>query len=294
MKTQNLTKLFSYEGNEVTFRSENGVAYINANEMARPFVGKEPKQWFDNQDTHDFIHALAEYRGIKQVGRIRTSLNTSELAKLYPSLLMVVKGGTPGKVKQGTWLHEDVAIEYARWLSPAFSIWCNERIRELLTVGMTTTLSVEDIANNPDLLIEMATKLKESREKEELARKEAEQANYALEQTSKELKKTAPKAKYYDEVLQSSSAINTNQIALELGITAIKLNNFLSERKIIYRQGDQWLLYGKYRNMGLHKMDTFKFLNRNDEIETKTHLKWTEKGRKEIHKLYNAYLNKDN
>lgn len=123
-----------------------------------------------------------------------------------------------------------------------------------------------------------------------LAANQAEQ----IEQQEKELKAIAPKAKYYDEVMQSSSAINTNQIALELGITAIKLNNFLSERKIIYRQGDQWLLYGKYRNMGLHKMDTFKFLNRNDEIVTKTHLKWTEKGRKEIHKLYNAYLNKDN
>lgn len=30
-------------------------------------------------------------------------------------------------------MHEDVAIEFARWLSPLFSIWCNDRIKELIT-----------------------------------------------------------------------------------------------------------------------------------------------------------------
>lgn len=272
MKNQNLTKLFSYEGNEVTFRTENGVAYVNATEMAKQF-SKRPSKWLELPSTVSFINELSNVR-------------KSDISNLIIS--------QRGQHTGGTWMHEDVAIEFARWLSPAFSIWCNDRIKELLTTGMTTTLSIEDLLKDPDTLLKMVTDLKESREKAELARKEAEQANYALEQTSKELKKTAPKAKYYDEVLQSSSAINTNQIALELGITAIKLNNFLSERKIIYRQGDQWLLYGKYRNRGLHKMDTFKFLNRKDEIETRTHLKWTEKGRKEIHKLYKAYLNKDN
>ena len=34
-------------------------------------------------------------------------------------------------------MHEDVAIEFARWLSPAFSIWCNDKIKELLTTGKT-------------------------------------------------------------------------------------------------------------------------------------------------------------
>ena len=35
-------------------------------------------------------------------------------------------------------MHEDVALEFARWLSPAFAIWCNDRIKELLTKGTTS------------------------------------------------------------------------------------------------------------------------------------------------------------
>ena len=34
-------------------------------------------------------------------------------------------------------MHEDVALEFARWLSPMFAIWCNDRIKELLTKGHT-------------------------------------------------------------------------------------------------------------------------------------------------------------
>lgn len=32
-------------------------------------------------------------------------------------------------------MHEDVALEFARWLSPKFAIWCNRRIKELLTAA---------------------------------------------------------------------------------------------------------------------------------------------------------------
>ena len=45
-------------------------------------------------------------------------------------LVTVIKGGNG---EQGTWMHEDVALEFARWLSPKFAIWCNRRIKELLT-----------------------------------------------------------------------------------------------------------------------------------------------------------------
>lgn len=29
-------------------------------------------------------------------------------------------------------MHEDVALEFARWLDPIFAIWCNDRIKELI------------------------------------------------------------------------------------------------------------------------------------------------------------------
>jgi hypothetical protein len=36
-------------------------------------------------------------------------------------------------------MHEDVALEFARWLSPAFAIWCNDRIKEIL-MGKSITM----------------------------------------------------------------------------------------------------------------------------------------------------------
>lgn len=43
-------------------------------------------------------------------------------------------------------MHEDAALEFARWLSPKFAIWCNDRIKELLLTGHTET---EGFVSNP-------------------------------------------------------------------------------------------------------------------------------------------------
>ena len=32
-------------------------------------------------------------------------------------------------------IHELVALEFARWCDPAFAIWCNRQLRELITKG---------------------------------------------------------------------------------------------------------------------------------------------------------------
>lgn len=108
-----ISKTFSFEGNNVSFRKGNCVM-VSATEMAKPF-GKQAKDWLKTQSTRDFITALSGRRNI------------------LPSDLVVVINGDGG----GTWMHEDVALEFARWLSPMFAIWCNDRIKELLTTGMT-------------------------------------------------------------------------------------------------------------------------------------------------------------
>lgn len=88
---------------------------VSATEMAKPF-GKEAKDWLKNQSTKDFINELSNVRNL-----------------LYADLVQV-KQGSPEN-GGGTWLHEDVAMEFARWLSPKFAIWCNDRIKELLSTG---------------------------------------------------------------------------------------------------------------------------------------------------------------
>ena len=59
---------------------------------------------------------------------------------------------------------EDLALDFAQWLSVDFKLWCNDRIKELLTIGFTATpTTLENILTNPDLIIGLASKLKEAR-----------------------------------------------------------------------------------------------------------------------------------
>lgn len=70
-------------------------------------------------------------------------------------------------------MHEDVALEFARWLSPAFAIWCNDRIKELLMKGTVSTRTTQtdytctenthgSVDNLSGLLTEIEEELSES------------------------------------------------------------------------------------------------------------------------------------
>ena len=256
-----LTKLFSYKGNEVTFRNSAGVTYINATEMAKPF-GKFAWKWLELPSTIEFLKALSENRS---------------LAK--NQLVISVKGGNDPS-KRGNWFHEDVALEYAQWLSVDFKLWCNDRIKELLTVGMTATpAAMEDMLANPDLIIQMATQLKD-------LRLQNAQKDHHLAQAKQYFDRVRPKELYYDDVLSSGSLITTNQIAQELGISAKRLNQLLKERKVVYKQGDKWLISSAYRGKGYDDTITFKYFNSKQEPMTRIEMRWTEKGREFIHSLF--------
>lgn len=93
--------VYDYKGSKISFANGKNVM-VNATEMAKTF-GKYPKDFLVNKQTKEFLTSLSAVRGI----------SLTELVK-------VVQGGDPQM--QGTWMHEDVALEFARWLSPAFAI----------------------------------------------------------------------------------------------------------------------------------------------------------------------------
>lgn len=124
-------------------------------------------------------------------------------------------------------MHEDVAMEFARWLSPAFAIWCNDRIKELLTIGMTATQpTLEQMIDNPDLVIQLATQLKREREEKEKLRLENENQQHKIAID-------APKVEFYDEVVDSKDALPMDRVAklLNIGIGRNRLFAFLREKK---------------------------------------------------------------
>lgn len=250
-------QIFQYNGNPVTFQLGNGDLMANATEMAKPF-GKRPGKWLELPATTQFINALRT---------IRKS----------DSLIKTIEGA-----KGGTWMHEDVALEFARWLSPEFAIWCNDRIKELLRHGITATQpTIEKIIDDPDNAIKLLTALKEER----AARQRLAEQNEIHKQ---QLQMAAPKVQYYNEVLMSSSTYTANQVAKELGMSAITLNRKLRERGVQYLQNGQWLLYSRYQGKGYTKTHTHPYVRSDGSMGTAMQTVWTEAGRLFIHSLFKA------
>lgn len=258
----NIEKLFNYEGNQITFKTQNGITYVNATEMAKPF-GKTAKDYLKTQQAVALVKAISD----------RTKI-------LSTDLVIVNKGG----LTQGTLMHEDVALDYAQWLSIDFKLWCNDRIKELLTTGITALPStIEDILSNPDNGIKLLEALKTERAEKEAARHELKGLNM-------QLIKQQPTIDYVKNVLKSESTFAITQIASELGLTAQKLNKILADNHVQYKVRETWVLYAKYINNGYTKADTFEIPTDNGIVKTRMNTVWTEKGRAFIHTLVNPII----
>ena len=120
--------------------------------------------------------------------------------------------------------------------------------------------------------------------------REKERLQIQNELQQEELKKQAPKVAYYNEVLQSQSTYNTNQIAKELGMSAVTLNKKLRDLGVQYKQGGTWLLYHRYQNKGYTKTQTYTFADSNGNTQTSMQTVWTEEGRLFIHDILKQQL----
>ena len=230
---------------------------VNATEMAKPF-GKFTKDWLTNKQTKEFISSLSAVRTIP-----------------LTELVRVVQGGEPEL--QGTWMHEDVAMEFARWLSPLFAIWCNDRIKELLTQGVTTV-------NDDDATILHAMQVLQKRVKEKQRALETAQSTITVQ--SEQLKQQAPKVEYYDTVLQSVGTMTTRQLAASIGMTANTLNKKLCNAGIQFRQSGMYILRAPYSSYNLTSVRSHPYTRSDGQIDTKQYLVWNERGKQFITMLY--------
>jgi len=95
----------------------------------------------------------------------------------------------------------------------------------------------------------------------------------------------APKAEYLDEVMESVSCFTTTQVAKELDMTVHDLTRLLTERKVMYWQSGQYLLYADYAREGFARNRTHTFRDLFGDLHTRTYLVWTERGRRFIHDI---------
>lgn len=141
--------------------------------------------------------------------------------------------------------------------------------------------AMDEILENPDIAINALMALKAEREKAK-----------ALENTvavqNQQLAELRPKASYYDIVLKCKDLVPISVIAKDYGWSAKRMNAYLHDCGIQYRQGDIWLLYQKYAERGYTSTKTNTYTGNDGETHSKVHTYWTQQGRLFLYDLLKA------
>lgn len=120
-----------YEGNKVPF-DINGDIMVNATQMAKPF-GKFVKDWLNLQQTREYVKVLIISR--EEISPNGDNQAVSDITNI-PGFIRTQQGGRPSE--QGTWINRKLAIRFAQWLNPAFAVWVDDRIEEMLLSGLAS------------------------------------------------------------------------------------------------------------------------------------------------------------
>lgn len=239
MKTNEMkVQVFAYNGHPVSFRMENGNVMIHATSMAGPF-GKRPVDYLRLPSTVELLEAMVRKSHLPVNRLVRTVKGSPD------------HGG-------GTWLHEDVAVDFARWLSVDFRLWVNDRVKELLRCR---TMAPENICRqadaNPGLVLGLLDKVREGYRQGIALRQENRRLHEVLQSQSH-------KVDFYDHVHRyrqrtgEKEIYRVSQIAAELGMKAASLNRILEEKGIQRKSGNIWVLTGAYEGRGYTRRRTFQ------------------------------------
>ena len=141
--------------------------------------------------------------------------------------------------------------------------------------------AVDEVLNNPDLLLSALEALKQEREA-------ARSLQETVDAQQELLTVMEPKAAYYDKVLACPEALPITVIAKDYGWSARKMNLFLQEAGVQFRLGKTWLLYAAFAGKGYTKSETILYTDQCGDTHPYLFTKWTQKGRLMIYELMKA------
>lgn len=158
-----------------------------------------------------------------------------------------------------------------------FEDWVvNEVLPSIRKHGMYAT---DELINNPDLLIAVATELKAEREKNKALQAEKESLEIEMLEMDKAITEMTPKADYADRILSSTDCMTVSQIAQDYGMSAKRFNRVLANACIQRRVGEQWILYADHQGKGYVRSKTCEYAKHDGSTGTKQLTVWTQKGR---------------
>lgn len=240
-------QLFNFQGQQVRTVTIDDEPY---------FVGKDIATILGYSNTRDALakhvdiedkNTVAIHDGITRGNPNQTVINESGLYSLILS----------SKLPQ--------AKEFKHWVT-------SEVLPTIRKHGAyMTPAKIKEVLTDPDTIIQLATQLKQEREGRLIA-----------EQKVNEL---TPKATYYDKVLADKSLVTITQIAKDYGMSGRAMNRKLHELKVIYKQGQTWLLYAKYQKTGWTHSETVMVPKKDGTEKAVLNTKWTQQGRLGLYEL---------
>jgi prophage antirepressor-like protein len=116
--------------------------YVNATQMCKA-GGKRWNHYASLDSTKAYWEALSAEAGIPA---------SAETGNPVSGLVISIKGGNDKQV-QGTWVHPEIAIDLAQWVSVEFRIWANRELKRVIE----QTHSKAQIPHNPPKQVEPET-----------------------------------------------------------------------------------------------------------------------------------------
>ena len=200
---------FFYKNIDVSFDEKN---FLDATSIAKHF-DKFVKDYLKTAQTQDYINALAQNLS---VGNIILTAN---------DLVVVRQGGAI----QGTWLHPKLAVNFARWLSADFAVWCDLKIDELIKNHQNPTALLPQTFSEALLL---AAELQAEKER------------------------NAPKVAFVDHYVDVGTSKSLRETAKILNMSEKAMIAALERDKVLYRHSGNLIPYSDKHGRGLFTVKT--------------------------------------
>jgi hypothetical protein len=199
-----MLSIFNYDGKEIAFAQDGLVignvsipkGYVNATEMCKA-NGKKMKHYNENKSTKAYHAAFSASAGI-------------------PTNQLIIETGVenvPNELR-GTWIHPDLALHLAQWISAEFYVWCNMKLKELMQTKPMSQLELAQYSIN--LLVEQERRLKQLELENKLNTQRLHEVEDLVNQHDSELDRVFnPYGHYYSVLgyhkLQGGSALSIKQ-----------------------------------------------------------------------------------
>lgn len=152
----------------------------------------------------------------------------------------------------------------------AFKRWVTSEV--LPSIRKHGLYAVDEILANPDIAIKALQELKAEREK-----RRSLEGTVAVQ--NQQIAEMQPKVSYYDLILQCPDLMSITTIAKDYGWSAKRLNAYLHEQGIQFKQSGIWLLYQQYAEQGYTSTKIHNYAGEDGTQHAKPHTYWTQKGR---------------